>query len=126
MGRARKIEATNDLSAPEPRDSPDASLTDPTDSQIIDAQDVLDILESGTFPLLEEPIDDDNNEIDATDAFVPDLHHRFNATLIESLSALNQDTEGSNGMRHYQPKAARVSWGQRVLGWFRGSKQQVD
>ncbi len=34
-------------------------------------------------------------------------------------ATLDKITEGTTVQHRYQPKAARVSWTQRVLGWFR-------
>ncbi len=37
----------------------------------------------------------------------------------EAMAILEEATEGTTLIHQYQPKAARVSWIQRVLGWFR-------
>ena len=75
----------------------------------------------------------DQNKIDVTDTGVPHDHLTNRTKLIEEvisqlgpeikgpeiLAMLEEITEGDTVRHCYQPKAARVSWTQRVLDWFR-------
>jgi len=82
----------------------------------------------------------DNNKVNGTDTFVPYDHITSRTNLLKSLdellgreeattaikvreakSVLVEVTEGTTGRHRYQPKAARVSWVQRVLSWFKTS-----
>ena len=85
---------------------------------------------------------DDNDKLDITDTFVPDFHLTSQTRLLEALgetlgetlgqevttntiqvraakATLDKITEGTTVQHRYQPKAARVSWTERVLGWLR-------
>ncbi len=78
---------------------------------------------------------DDRGKIDVTDTRVPHDHLTNRTKLIEEvisqlqreiegpevLAMLEEITEGDTVRHRYQPKAARVSWAQRVLGWFKKS-----
>ncbi len=39
--------------------------------------------------------------------------------ILKARAMLEEITEGTTVQHRYQPKAARVSWTQRVLSWFR-------
>jgi len=55
---------------------------------------------------------DGTNTLDGADTFVPGFHLTSkNKLLVEEI------TEGTTMLHRYQPP--RVSWTQRVLGWFR-------
>ena len=130
MRQLRKLEL-GDASTSEPCDAPDSSIAGPTESQILDDQAVLDILDSGTFPLPELSIDDDKNEIDVTvaldgtDMFVP------YEELSDRLKQLEEFTQRQRAIKDpetfgtisetnaYLFVKTPVSWMQRVLGWFR-------
>ncbi len=78
---------------------------------------------------------DDRDKIDVTDTGVRHNHHTNKTKLIEEvisqlqreiegpevMGILEEITEGDTVRHRYQPKAARVSWTQRVLAWFRRS-----
>ncbi len=78
------------------------------------------------------------DKLDITDTFVPYDDHTSQTKLLEALgetlgrevttntiqvraakATLDKITEGTTVQHRYQPKAARVSWTQRVLSWFR-------
>ena len=93
LGHAQKLNPAD--IAPEPLEQLDLLVADLTDNQIVDdqvAQDIFD--EIGT---------------DATSTI----------KVLETRAMLDEMTEGSTVLHNYQPKAVRVSWVQRVLGWFR-------
>ena len=94
MGLARKLEPV------------DFSISDPADGQILDDYAVQGILEP-------------NDNFDLTVTFTPHggLHNRL--MLREALRRLERDTEGTTSQHSNQTKAARVSWGQRLLNRFR-------
>lgn len=56
---------------------------------------------------------DDKDKIDVSDTFVPDLHPTSKNRLL-----LEEITEGTTALHHYQPEAAPVSWVRRLLNWF--------
>ncbi len=81
---------------------------------------------------------DNNDKLDITDTFVPYDDHTRRTRLLETLggslgqelttntiqvraakATLDKVTEGTTVQHRHQPKVARVSWTQRVLGWFR-------
>lgn len=80
---------------PESRDALDSSSADPTDGQILDDQAILDILEE--------------NDTDATSAM----------KVLAARTMIEEMTEGSTVLHHYQPKAVRMSWMRRIFAWFR-------
>ncbi len=55
------------------------------------------------------------------DALTKDLREkRMSATKVrEAMTILEEMTEGTTVLHRYQPKVARASWVQCVLGWFR-------
>ena len=78
-----------------------------------------------------------NDKLDITNTFVPYDDHTSQTRLLKALgktlgrelttntiqvraakATLDKITEGTTVQHHYQPKAVRVSWTQRVLGWF--------
>ncbi len=77
----------------------------------------------------------DQDKIDATDTGVPYAHLTNRTKLIEEvisqlereiegpeiLAMLEEITEGDTVRHRYQPKAAHVSWMQRVLRWLTSS-----
>ena len=81
---------------------------------------------------------DDQDKVDVTDTFVPYEDLTSETKLLKALAKLlgqegttntlkvlkaramlEEITEGTTVQHRYQPKAARVSWTQRVLSWFR-------
>ena len=81
---------------------------------------------------------DDQDKVDVKDTFVPyeelttetkllkalaELLGREDTTntlkILKARAMLEEITEGTTVQHRYQPKAARVSWTQRVLSWFR-------
>ena len=61
-GHARKLDPADDTSASGLRDAPDFSIADPTDSQIIDEQELLDILESDSDASLDQSSSDGRDD----------------------------------------------------------------
>ncbi len=68
----------------------------------------------------------DKDKLDITDTFVPYDDHTSKTKLLRSLTALlKRDTEdpepseATSGIKAYPFVKPRVSWTQRVLGWFR-------
>ena len=59
---------------------------------------------------------EDKEKVNVTDTFVPDFHLTSKSRLL-----VEEITEGTTMPHRYQPKAARVSWAQRVLSWFKWS-----
>ena len=138
IGHARKLEPVNDAS--EPRDASDLLIADPADSPILDDQAVSDILESGSYPLLDQSTGDsrDNkdkvdpsrtdvldhdtppNEPDSADEDAGENGATSTIKVLEARFMLEEITEGADTtVRHrYQPKAARVSSVRRPLNWF--------
>ena len=84
-------------SAPESREAPDRSSTDATDSQIRDDQAIQEILEEF--------------DTDATTAM----------QVLAARTMVEEMTEGSTVIHHYQPREVRISWMRRVRRWFRRS-----
>ena len=95
LGHSQKLKPADN--APEPSEALDLSVANLTDGQILDDQVAQDIL--------------DEIDTDATSAM----------KALETMAMLEEMTEGSTVLHHYQPKAVRVSWMRRVLGWFRRS-----
>ena len=139
MRDARKLKPPAD-DASGPREARDLSIADPADCPILDDQAVQEILESGPYPLLDQSIDDDRDDMDdkekteATDTFVPDFYLTRKAELLETITQIQRGIEEPETLamleeyiegesptvrHHYQPP--RVGWAQRVLNWFRRS-----
>ena len=95
LGHAQKLNPADN--APEPPEQLDLLVADLTDGQILDDQVAQDIL--------------DGIDTDATSAI----------KVLETRAMLDEMTEGSTVLHHYKPKAVRISWMRRVLGWFRRS-----
>lgn len=93
LGHAQKLDPADN--APEPSEQLDLLVADLTDNQILDDQVAQDIL--------------DEIDTDATSAI----------KVLETRALVEEMTEGSTVLHHYRPKAVRVSWMRRVLGWFR-------
>ncbi len=93
LGHSQKLNPAD--IAPEPPEQLDLLVADLTDSQILDDQVVQNIL--------------DETDTDATSAM----------KVLESRAIVEEMTEGSTVLHHYRPKAVRVNWMRRVLGWFR-------
>jgi hypothetical protein len=93
LGNAQKLNPAD--IAPEPPEQLDLLVADLTDGQILDDQVAQDIL--------------DEISTDITSAI----------KVLETRAMVEEMTEGSTVLHHYQPKAVRVSWMRRVLDWFR-------
>ncbi len=138
MGRTRKLEPADDASdTSDAFDFFDLSNADPTDSEILDEQAVLDILESAPYAPPDPSAGDDRDD---TDKSVPDgdLTNTFSlldntiprskyvgdndptrTTEVREVRAIiERVTEGITGRQRNQPKAARVSSVRRLLNWF--------
>jgi len=128
----RKLEL-NDASTSEPCDAPDSSIADSADSQYFDDQAVLDVLESGPCPMLNQSVGDSEDEIDLTDTldetdmFVPYEELSDRLKQLEEITQRQRaiedpETFGAiSDTNTYPLVRTRVSWKQRVLGWFRRS-----
>ena len=132
MRQLRKLEL-GDASTSEPCDAPDSSIAGPTESQIINEQEILDILDSDTSPMPEPPIDggrDEKDDLDLADMFVPHSELTVKLDLRETAAQTRRDAEerenkernpfeDTTGIKVYPFVKTRVSWMRRVLGWFR-------
>ncbi len=92
LGHSQKLNPAD--IAPEPCEQLDLLVADLTDSQILDDQVAQDIL--------------DEIDTDATSAL----------KVLETRTMVEEMTDGSTVLHHYQAKAVRVSWMRRVLGLF--------
>ncbi len=130
------------------RDALDLSIADTADSQILDDQAVQEILESGSYPLLDPSTGDsrdDKDRVDPSRTDVPDHNAPPNETdsagkdagnddatsrigVIRATAMLEEIIEGESPTvrHHFQPKAARVSWARRLLNWFMSRFGQSD
>ena len=128
------------------RDALDLSIADPADSEILDDRAVQEILETGSYPLLDPSTGDsrhDKDEVDPSRTDVPDHNAPPNETASADKDAgyygttsaiqvrkaramLEEITEGTREPHHYQPSAARVSWARRLLNWFMSRFWQSD
>ncbi len=96
MGHARKLKPVDDASASGPREALDLSIADPADSQILEGQAVLDILESDPGAPPDQPISDGRNDKDRfeiTDSFVRYDYLTSTIELLETLTQLERDIE---------------------------------
>ncbi len=127
MGHTRKLEPVDNASGPGPRKGLDISITDPTDSQILVGQTVVDSLESDPSAPPDQLISDgrddkdkvDPSRTDVLDHDTPDKDAGYDDSTsrietIRTTAMLEKVTEGTTGRRRYQ-----LSWTQRVLSWFR-------
>jgi len=143
-GHTRKLESAADTSAVAPRGAVGFPSVDSADNQIVDERAVLDVLDSGTFPVPDQLVSGDRDElgddekIDLTNTSIPYDRLTRKADFFDSLAELSSEdatsrlkvreamaileeaTEGTTVLHRYQPEAARVSWVQRVLSWFGG------
>jgi len=126
-GRFRKLEL-GAVPTSEPRNAPDSSIAGPTESQILDEQELLEILDSDESPVPVQSSDggrDDKDDISLTDTFVPHGELTRKLDLLETKTRLQRATEeperseATSGIKTYPFVETRVSWMQRVLGWFR-------
>ncbi len=128
------------------RDALDLSIADPADSEILDDRAVQEILETGSYPLLDPSTGDsrhDKDEVDPSRTDVPDHNAAPNETdsagkdagyygttsaiqVRKARAMLEEITEGTREPHHYQPSAARVSWARRLLNWFMSPFWQSD
>jgi hypothetical protein len=134
MTQFRKLEL-GDASTSEPHDAQDSSIADPTESQILNEQELRDLLESDTVAvpdLSSNGGQGDNETVDPTDTFVPydELTERLD--LSETAAQTRREAEtrddkernpfgDTTGIKVYPFVRTRVSWTQRVFGWFRRS-----
>ncbi len=132
MRQLRKLKP-GDVSTSEPHDAQDSSIADPTESQILNEQELQDILDSDTVAvpgLSRNGGQGDNNNFKPTDTFVPydELTTTLKARNTTSQSRREakarefEDPEVfgvTSGVRVYPFVKTRVSWIQRVSSWFR-------
>ena len=70
---------------------------------------------------------DDQKRMDGVDTFVPYDHLTSKTRLLKSISELERDnedpesSEATSGIKTFPFVETRISWAQRVLGWFRGN-----
>ena len=98
----------------------DFSIADPADCPILDDQTVSDILETGAFHLLDPSTGDSRDDKDKV--YPKDAGDFVTTSAIqvrEARATLEEMTKRLPVLDCNQPKAARVSWMQRVLGWLR-------
>ena len=102
LGHARKLEPTDDASASGPRDTFDLSNADPTDSEILDEQAVLDILESAPYAPSDQSSGDGQDDIGDKDETVrsrtyvfksSSLNERLNLEELAKLAASEDEPE---------------------------------
>jgi hypothetical protein len=126
-GRFRKLEV-GDAPTSESCDAPDSSIAGPTESQILDEQELLEILDSDKSSVPVQSSDggrDDKDEISLTDTFVPHGELTRKLDLLETMTQLQREAEisetigATSGMKTYPFVKTHVSWSQRLLGWFR-------
>jgi len=136
MGHGRKLESSDD-STSESRDAQDPSIADPTESQILNEQELRDLLDSDTVAvpgLLSNGGQGDKDNFKPTDTFVPYDELTATLKLRETAAQTRREAEAredkeqnsfadSTGIGVYPFVRTRVSWKQRVLGWFRRSYQ---
>ena len=127
-GHARKLEPGEDVWAAGPSEPESLSIADRSDSEILDNQAVLDILDSGTFPLPDQPTADSRDgrkDVDDTDTSLPDGDLTRNIHMNDYLSRLEQEVETIHSdtlrgtSRMQRSPTVKTSWMQRVLSWFR-------
>ncbi len=132
MGQFRKLKP-GDVSTSEPHDAQDSSIADPTESQILNEQELRDLLDSDTVAvpsLSSNNGQGDNETFDPTDTFVP--YHELTTTLKarSTVSQLRREMEAredkernpfgdTTGIKVYPFVKTRVSWTQRISNWFR-------
>ena len=132
MRQFRKL-GSSDASASDPHGAQDSSIADPTESQILNEQELRDLLDSDTVAvpsLLSNGGQGDNDNLNPTDTFVPydELTTTLKARNTTSQSRREakarelEDPEAfgvTSGVRVYPFVKTRVSWIQRVSSWFR-------
>ena len=106
----RREPSIGNAPTPEQYDALDLSVADPADGEILGDQAMMDLLESETSSQPARLICENEDEIDmdATSAI----------KVRESRARIQEMVEGSTVIHHYQPRAAPISWLQRVLAWF--------
>lgn len=114
------------------RDALDLSIADPADSEILDDRAVQEILETGSYPLLDPSrtdVPDHNAPPNETASADKDAGYYGTTSAIQVRKAramLEELTEGTREPHHYQPSAARVSRARRLLNWFMSRFWQFD
>ena len=102
LGHARKLEPTDDASVSAPRDTFDLSNADPTDSEILDEQAVLDILESAPYAPSDQSSGDGRDDMGEKDETVrsrtyvfksSSLNERLNLEELAELAASEDEPE---------------------------------
>ena len=132
IGRFRKLEP-GDASASEPHVAQDSSNANPTESQILNEQELQDILHSDTVVVSDPSSNNgqgDSDTFDLTDTFVS--YNELTTTLkarnttsrvqreVEAQEREDPETFGvTSGVKVYPFVKTRVSWIQRVSSWFR-------
>ncbi len=132
MRQFRKLESS-DASTSDPHGAQDSSIADPTESQILNEQELRDLLDSDTVAvpgLLSNIGQGDNDNFNPTDTFVPydeltatlKLRETAAQTRREAKAQVSEDPEvfgATSSVRVYPFVKTRVSWIQRVSSWFR-------
>ena len=132
MRQFRKLESSDDATS-EPHDAQDPSIADPTESQILNEQELLDLLSSDTVAVPGLPSNSgqgDNETSDPTDTFISyqklttklKLRETAAQTRRETKAQVPEDPEvfgATSGAKVYPFVKTRVSWTQRVSNWFR-------
>jgi len=132
MRQFRKLES-GDASTSEPHDAQDSSIADPSESQILNEQELQDILHSDTVVVSDPSTrngQSDNEIFDLTDTFVS--YNELTTTLQarNTTSRVQRETEArehedpgtfgvTSGVKVYPFVKTRVSWIQRVSNWLR-------
>jgi hypothetical protein len=132
MRQFRKLESS-DASTSDPHGAQESSIADPTESQILNEQELRDLLDFDTVAvpgLSSNGGQGDNDNYNPTDTFVP--YHELTATLKlrETTAQTRRETEAredkernpfgdTTGIKIYPFVKTRVSWTQRISNWFR-------
>ena len=132
MRQFRKLEPGG-ASTSEPHDAQDSSIAGPTESQILNEQELRDLLDSDTIAvpgLSSNNGQGDDENFEPTDTFVP---YDELTTTLKARSTISQSRReakareledsdvlgATSGVRVYPFVKTRISWIQRVSSWFR-------
>jgi hypothetical protein len=133
MRQFRKLKP-GDVSTSEPHDAQDSSIADPTESQILNEQELRDLLNSDTVAvpgLLSNGGQGDNDNFNPTDTFVPYDELTATLKLRETAAQTRREAQAqvvpkdpeifgaTTGVKVYSFVKTRVSWTQRISNWFR-------
>jgi hypothetical protein len=132
MRQSRKLESSDD-STSEPHDAQDPSIADPTESQILNEQELVDLLSSDTVAvpgLSSNNGQGDNEAFDPTNTYVSYSELTGKLDLRDTAAQTRREAEAredqkrnpfgdTTGIKVYPFVKTRVSWIQRVSSWFR-------